>query len=95
MQSSPRDIGTRCGVKLTVTASFAASAQFLLDLRHVAVIADAVRREPLARFRKQNVLLQRAAGAGDPRLGIDDDVVDAAISFVLASGRSASSTAVG
>src|SRR4030065_1815473 len=50
--------------------------QFLLDLREVAVIADAVRREPLARFREQEVLLQAAAGAGDARLGVDDDVVE-------------------
>ena len=62
-------------MKLTVTRLPAASAQLLLDLRHMAVIADAVRRQALARFREQDVLLQRAAGAGDARLRIDDDAV--------------------
>ena len=38
-------------------------AQLLLDLRHVAVIADAVGREPLACLREQDVLLERAASA--------------------------------
>jgi hypothetical protein len=38
-------------------------AQLLLDLRHVAVITDAVGREPLACLREQDVLLERAASA--------------------------------
>ncbi len=41
----------------------------------MAVIADAVRREPLAGFREQDVLLQRAPGARHAGLRVDDDVV--------------------
>ena len=49
--------------------------ELLLDLRHVAMIADAVGRKPLARLREQDVLLQRAPGARHAGLGVDDDVV--------------------
>ena len=50
-------------------------SKLLLDLGHMAVTADAVRRQPLARFGEQNVLLERAPGAGNARLGVDDDVL--------------------
>src|SRR6202158_4955452 len=36
------------------------SPELLLCLRYMAMLADAVRREPLAGFREQNVLLERA-----------------------------------
>src|SRR4029079_6165081 len=49
--------------------------KLLLDLGQMAMVADAVRREPLSCLREQDVLLQRATGARDSRLGIDDDVL--------------------
>ena len=66
--------GRKMGREVDGEAGARGDAQFLFDLGHVAVIADAVRREPLARFREQDILLQAAAGAGDARLRIDDDV---------------------
>jgi hypothetical protein len=58
------------------------------------VRADRIGRQPLAGLAEQRVLLQAAAGAGDARLRVDDDVVDVD-QLAFASGTSASSTAVG
>ena len=50
-------------------------AENLLDLRLMAVLADAVGRDALVALGKVRVQLRRAARAGNAALAIDDDVV--------------------
>ena len=71
----PRFIGTRCGVKLTITSRPAAERKFLVELGHVAVMADAVGVKAFGDFREQHLLLRRPARSGHAGLGVDDDLV--------------------
>ena len=71
----PRSIGIRCGVKITSTRLARGPAENLLDLRLMAMLADAVGRDALVALGKVRVQLRRAARAGNAALAIDDDVV--------------------
>ena len=50
--------------------------KFLVEFRHVAMMADPVGMETLRDLREQHVLLGRPARPRHPRLRVDDDVVD-------------------
>ena len=69
----PRFIGTRCGVKVGVTGRPAAMRELLVELGHVAMMTDAIGMEAFRHLGEEVGLLGRAAGAGDARLGVDDD----------------------
>ena len=75
VEKMPRSIGIRCGVKITWTGSPATSRQGLLDLRRVAMLADAVGGHAFVAFGKVRRQLRRSARAGDAALAVDDDVV--------------------
>ena len=47
----------------------------LLDFRSVAVTSDAVSMNPFGHFAKQAALFGCAAGAADPRFGVNNDIV--------------------
>ena len=49
--------------------------ELLVELGHVAVVADAVGVKALGYFREQHLLLRRPARSGHAGLGIDDDLV--------------------
>ncbi len=49
--------------------------ELLVELGHVAVMADAIGVEALGHFREQHFLFRRPARAGHARLGVDDDLV--------------------
>ena len=49
--------------------------KLLVEFGHVAVMADTVGVKALGDFGEQHVLTRRSAGAGDPRLGVDHDLV--------------------
>ena len=49
--------------------------EFLVELGHVAVMADAIGVEAFGDFGEQHLLLRPPARAGHARLGVDDDLV--------------------
>ncbi len=71
----PRSIGIRCGVNTTRTSLAGRVGKHLVDLRHVAVGADAVGRDALVAFGEVEMRLGLAAGAADAALAVDDDAV--------------------
>ena len=50
-------------------------AEFLVELGHVAVMADAIGVEAFRHFGEQHLLLRRPARSGHPGLGVDHDLV--------------------
>ena len=50
--------------------------KFLVELGHVAVMADAIGVEAFRDFREQHGLLRRPARAGHARLGVDHDLIE-------------------
>ena len=91
----PRSIGTRCGVKITSHRLAGRPAENLLDLRLMAVLADAVGRDALVALGKVRVELRRAARAGNAALAIDDDVGRLDRGRALSSGASGRMADVG
>ena len=49
--------------------------KFLVELGHVAVVADAVGVKAFGYFREQHLLSRRPARSGHARFGVDDDLV--------------------
>ena len=62
-------------MKLTTTSRPAAKRKFLVELGHVAVMADAIGMDALGDFREQHFLSGRPARPGHTGLGVDDDLV--------------------
>ena len=50
--------------------------EFLVELGHVAVVADAIGVKSFRHFREQHVLPRRPARSGHPRFGVDHDLVE-------------------
>ena len=75
VERMPRFIGTRCGVKRDDHLAAGGPGEFLVELGHVAVVADAVGVKAFGYFRKQQILARRPARSGDARFGVDDDLV--------------------
>ena len=77
-------------MKLTITSRPAALREFLVELRHVAVVADAVGVEALRHLGEQHLLLGRPARPGHAGLGVDHDLVGIDRLRLAAAGRAAS-----
>ena len=75
VERMPRFIGTRCGVKRHDHLAAGGPGKFLVELGHVAVVADAVGVKAFGYFREQQILARRPARSGDARFGVDDDLV--------------------
>ena len=71
----PRFIGTRCGVKRHDHLAAGGPGKFLVELGHVAVVADAVSVKAFGHFREQHILARRPPRPGHARFGVDDDLV--------------------
>ena len=71
----PRSIGIRCGVKTTSHLGVGHVGEHLVDLRHVAMRADAVGRDAFVALRIVKRRLRLAAAAADAALAIDDDAL--------------------
>ena len=49
--------------------------EFLIELRHMTVAADAIGVEALRDLREQHFFFRRPSRAGHPRFGVDDDLI--------------------
>ena len=72
----PRFTGRRCGQNVSSTALPVRSSEHALDLADVPVRAPGrVGREVLGHLAEEQILAQRAAGAGRAALGVGDDAL--------------------
>ena len=62
-------------MKVTITSRPAAQREFLVELGHVAVMADAIGVEAFGDFGEQHRLLGRPPRPGHAGLGVDHDLV--------------------
>ncbi len=77
-------------MKLATTSPPGGQGEFLIELGHMAMVADAIGMDALGHFRKQHFLFGRPARSRHARLGVDDDLVGID-GLALSSGMSASS----